>query len=314
MADETTAAITVSHLRKSYGHIKAIDDVSFSVDRGEIFGLLGPNGAGKTTTVECLIGLRHADVGSIQVLGLDPQVDQKTLHSVVGVQLQFSAFPDKLRVAELFDLYQSFYPNPVNPKDLIDGLGLGGKLGSFYKDLSGGQKQRLSVALALIGQPKLAVLDEMTTGLDPHARLDVWELIESINKKGVTIILVTHFMEEAERLCDRVALMDKGHFIALDTPRALADKVVGGKRVRFVPSKGFPDSLLTKLPEVSTLLHQGKRIEVSGAGDLVNAVILTLNAKGIEAKDVSMEAATLEEAFIKLTGRRLHEAEESRRE
>jgi ABC-2 type transport system ATP-binding protein len=300
-------AIKVSHLRKTYGDVKAVEDVSFEVSEGEIFGMLGPNGAGKTTTVECITGLRHPDGGAISVLGLDPQVEGDVLHPVVGVQLQSSTFPDRLKVSEILDLYQSFYWNPANPEELAQALGFGEKLGSYYKTLSGGQKQRLAVALALIGQPKVAVLDEMTTGLDPQARLDVWDLIERTRDRGTTVVLVSHYMEEAERLCDRVALIDYGHIIALDTPNVLAEKVTGGKQVRFVPSKPFDERLLKALPEVKTLEHQGKHIRVVGSGQLVNAVILTLAQNGVEALDVQMEGATLEDAFVKLTGRHIHE-------
>jgi ABC-2 type transport system ATP-binding protein len=300
-------AIKVSHLRKTYGNVKAVEDVSFEVSEGEIFGMLGPNGAGKTTTVECITGLRHPDGGAISVLGLDPQVEGDALHPVVGVQLQSSTFPGRLKVSEILDLYQSFYWNPANPEELAQALGFGEKLGSYYKTLSGGQKQRLAVALALMGQPKVAVLDEMTTGLDPQARLDVWDLIERTRDRGTTVVLVSHYMEEAERLCDRVALIDYGHIIALDTPDALAEKVTGGKQVRFVPSKPFDERLLKALPEVKTLEHQGKHIRVVGSGQLVNAVILTLAQNGVEALDVQMEGATLEDAFVKLTGRHIHE-------
>jgi ABC-2 type transport system ATP-binding protein len=300
-------AITVSHLKKTYGNVKAVEDVSFTVNESEIFGMLGPNGAGKTTTVECITGLRHPDGGTISVLGLDPQVDRDVLHPLVGVQLQFSTFPDKLRVREILDMYQSFYPNPTNPEELARGLGFDEKMGSYYKTLSGGQKQRLSVALALIGQPRVAVLDEMTTGLDPQARLDTWELIEKIRNRGTTIILVTHYMEEAERLCDRVGLIDQGRIIALDTPEGLAEKVTGGKQVRFVPSKPFDDRLLKALPEVKTIEYQGKHVKVVGSGQLVNAIIQTLAPKGIEALEIQSEGATLEDAFVKLTGRHIHE-------
>ncbi len=302
-----TTAIRVAHLEKTYGDVKAVEDVSFVVHKGEIFGMLGPNGAGKTTTVECITGLRHPDGGTISVLGLDPQVDRDALHQVVGVQLQSSTFPDRLKVSEILDMYRSFYPNPANPKELAQALGFGEKLGSYYKTLSGGQKQRLSVALALIGQPKSAVLDEMTTGLDPQARLDAWELIERTRERGTTILLVTHYMEEAERLCDRVALIDHGRIIALDTPEGLAERVTGGKQVRFVPSKPFDDGLLKVLPEVKALEHQGKHVRVVGSGQLINAVIQTLSQNGIEALDIQSEGATLEDAFVKLTGRHIHE-------
>jgi ABC-2 type transport system ATP-binding protein len=309
--NSSTTAITVSHLKKTYGDVRAVEDVSFEVSEGEIFGMLGPNGAGKTTTVECITGLRHPDAGTISVLGLDPQSDRDALHPVVGVQLQSSTFPDKLKVGEILDMYRSFYRNPANPEELARALGFGEKLGSYYKTLSGGQKQRVSVALALIGQPKIAVLDEMTTGLDPQARLDAWELIEKTRQRGSTIILVTHFMEEAERLCDRVALIDHGRIIALDTPYGLAEKVTGGKQVIFLPSKPFNDGLLTALPEVKTVEHQGKRIKVVGSGQLVNAVILTLARNDIEALDIQSQGATLEDAFVKLTGRHIHEDKEA---
>jgi len=300
-------AISVSHLKKYYGDVKAVEDVSFEVKEDEIFGMLGPNGAGKTTTVECITGLRHPDGGVISVLGFDPQVDRDTLHSIVGVQLQFNTFPDKLKVREILDLYQSFYNNPADPQELARALSFGDKLGSYYQNLSGGQKQRLSVALALIGQPKIAVLDEMTTGLDPQGRLDTWELIEKNRDRGATIILVTHYMEEAERLCDRVALIDHGRIIALDTPEGLVEKVTGGKQVRFASSKPFDDRLLTALPEVKSVEHQGRRVRVVGSGQLINAVIQTLAQNGIEALDVQSEGATLEDAFVKLTGRHIHE-------
>ena len=211
-------AVEIAHLRKTYGALVAVDDVSFTVAEGEIFGILGPNGAGKTTTVECAIGLRSPDSGTIRLLGLDPRADAGQIHEIVGVQLQASALPDKLRVGEILDMYRSFYREPADVSELIEVLGLAGKRHDYYRSLSGGQRQRLSVALALIGRPKIAVLDEMTTGLDPQARRDAWELLEGVRDRGVTIVLVTHFMEEAERLCDRVALIDNGRVAALDTP------------------------------------------------------------------------------------------------
>jgi len=302
-------AIEVSHLRKTYGKTVAVDDVSFSVREDEIVGILGPNGAGKTTTVECLVGLRSPDSGTIRVLGLDPQRDdeREELHTRVGVQLQASALPAKLTMGEILDLYRSFYDHPADLHELVEGLGLADKRSTYYKDLSGGQKQRLSIALALIGQPKIAVLDEMTTGLDPQARRDTWELIERVRARGVTLLLVTHFMEEAERLCDRVALIDRGRLVAIGSPSELAAEAGGGKHVRFVPCRPFDDRLLTDLPEVKGIEHQGPHILVTGAGELVNAVILTLAGAGVGAKDVSCTSATLEDAFVKLTGRHIHD-------
>jgi ABC-2 type transport system ATP-binding protein len=298
--------VQITHLRKTYGTLVAVDDVSLSVAQGEIFGILGPNGAGKTTTVECAIGLRHADAGTIRLLGLDPRTDRDEIHEVVGVQLQTGALPGKLRVSEILEEYRSFYREPADVGELIEVLGLGAKRGDYYKSLSGGQRQRLSVALALIGRPKVAVLDEMTTGLDPQARRDTWELIEGIRARGVTIVLVTHFMEEAERLCDRVALIDNGQVVALDTPAALAERARGGKTVRFLPSAPFEDRLLTGLAEVTGLEHAGQHVVVTGTGELVNAVILTLHAAGVTVRDVQLDSSNLEDAFVKLTGSHLH--------
>jgi ABC-2 type transport system ATP-binding protein len=296
-------AVEIAHLRKTYGTFVAVDDVSFSVAEGEIFGILGPNGAGKTTTVECAIGLRSPDAGTIRLLGLDPHADRHEVHEIVGVQLQAGALPAKLRVGEILDMYRSFYRDPADVGELAEALGLTAKRNDYYGSLSGGQRQRLSVALALIGQPKIAVLDEMTTGLDPQARRDAWELIENIRDRGMTIVLVTHFMEEAERLCDRVALIDNGHLVALDTPARLAARARDGKTVRFLPSAPFDDGLLTDLPEVTRVEHQGQHVIVTGTGELVNAVVLSLAAAGVTARDVQLDSSNLEDAFVKLTGK-----------
>jgi ABC-2 type transport system ATP-binding protein len=299
-------AIEILHLRKSYGTTIAVDDVSFSVAEGEIFGLLGPNGAGKTTTIECALGLRSPDSGSVRVLGLDPGEDSGRLHLIVGAQLQASALPPLLRVGEILGLYRSFYRQPADVAELVRVLGLAGKLKNFYMSLSGGQKQRLSVALALIGRPKIAMLDEMTTGLDPQARRDTWDLIKGVRDRGATIVLVTHYMEEAERLCDRVALLDRGRVVAIGSPGGLARRAGGGQRVRFVPSGPFGDRLLTDLPEVKDVERNGRHVVVSGSGELVSAVILALASAGLTAGDVRVESATLEDAFVRLTGRHLH--------
>jgi ABC-2 type transport system ATP-binding protein len=301
----STPAVEIAHLRKTYGALVAVDDVSFSVAEGEIFGILGPNGAGKTTTVECAIGLRSADSGTIRLLGLDPRADRDEVHEIVGVQLQEGALPAKLRVGEILDMYRSFYRQPADVGELTEVLGLAGKRQDYYKSLSGGQRQRLSIALALIGRPKIAVLDEMTTGLDPQARRDTWELIEGVRKRGVTILLVTHFMEEAERLCDRVALIDNGRTVALDTPAHLAAQARGGKIVRFVASAPFDDQLLRDLPEVTRVEREGHHVIVTGTGELVNAVLLSLAAVGVTARDVQLDSSSLEDAFVKLTGRHL---------
>jgi len=304
---QTGAAIDVRHLRKAYRATVAVDDVSFSVREGEIFGILGPNGAGKTTTVECVIGLRRPDAGDIRVMGLDPQADREELHVIVGAQLQASALPGQLKVSEILDLYHSFYPDATDLGEIMDSLGLAEKRNAYYRSLSGGLKQRLSIALALIGNPKVAVLDEMTTGLDPQARRDTWQLIEQVRDRDVTIILVTHYMDEAERLCDRIALLDRGRIVAIDTPEGLAGRAGVDKRVRFAPSKSFDDRLLTGLPEVSKVERDGGHVIVTGSGDLANAVILTLAAAGVTAGGLHLDTASLEDAFVALTGRHLHD-------
>lgn len=299
-------AVAVTHLRKSYGAVAAVLDVSFSVAEGEIFGILGPNGAGKTTTVECVSGLREADGGTVRVLGLDPRTDRDKIREVVGVQLQSTAFPAKLRVGEIIDMYRTFYRHPADTTELAEALGLAAKRSDYYRSLSGGQRQRLSVALALIGRPRVAVLDEMTAGLDPQGRLDTWRLIEQVRDRGTTILLVTHFMEEAERLCDRVALIDRGRVVALDTPAGLATRAQDGKTVRFTPSRPFDQGLLTSLPEVTGVGRDGRHVVVTGTGELVNAVILTLHGAGVDALGVQLNAPTLEDAYVRLTGERDH--------
>jgi len=300
-ADGAHPIIEVARLRKAYGSTVALEDVSFAIVEGEIFGILGPNGAGKTTTVECLSGLRVPDSGTVRVLGLDPQHSRHAVRASVGVQLQEGSMPAKLTVRELVDLFASFYANPLDATELLELLGLTAKCDDYYKRLSGGQKQRLSIALALIGNPKVAILDELTTGLDPQARRETWSLIEGVRDRGVTIVLVTHFMDEAERLCDRVALIDSGRVIAIDTPAGLAEREGGGNHMRFHPSRPVDDSLLTGLREVDRLEHQGDRIVVSGTGDLLGAVISALATAGTEAKDVRLESSTLEDAFVRLT-------------
>jgi ABC-2 type transport system ATP-binding protein len=216
--------IEVDHLHKRYGRTVAVDDVSFAVAPGEIFGILGRNGAGKTTTVECLVGLRRPSSGRVRVLGHDPQTEHAEISRLVGVQLQDNQLPERLRVGEAMRLYSSFYPDPADSGELLGQLGLKGKEKMPYGRLSGGQQQRLAVALALVGRPRIAVLDELTTGLDPHARRDTWDLIGGVRAHGVTIVLVTHFMPEAERLCDRVAVIHAGRVLTVGTPAGLAEQ------------------------------------------------------------------------------------------
>ena len=270
---------------------------------GEIFGILGPNGAGKTTTVECIEGLREPDRGDISVLGLDPLRDRAELTQRLGVQLQESRLPDQLRVAEALELYSSFYRSPADWQELMEVLGISAKARTPFRKLSGGQQQRLSIALALVGSPRVAVLDELTTGLDPQARRDTWDLIEGVRDRGVTIVLVTHFMEEAERLCDRVALIDAGQVVALDTPAALAERVETEQRIQFRPSVPVDDGLLESLPEVTNVIHRGDVVVVTGTNKALNAVISVLARNQIVAEQLRVEQASLEDAFLTFTGR-----------
>jgi ABC-2 type transport system ATP-binding protein len=297
------AVIDVQNLHKTYGDTAAVDDVSFTVHEGEIFGILGPNGAGKTTTVECVEGLRAPDSGQISVLGLDPRRDRAELTQRLGVQLQDSQLPDQLRVAEALRLNSAFYRHPADRHALMGTLGLTSKSKTPFGKLSGGQKQRLSIALALLGSPRVAVLDELTTGLDPQARRDTWELIEGVRDRGVTIVLVTHFMEEAERLCDRVALIDAGHVVAIDTPAGLAGRVEGGQRIQFRPSVPFDDALLTHLPDVTHVIRRGDVVVVTGNDNALNAVTSVLARNQIVAHQLRVDQASLEDAFLALTGR-----------
>ena len=298
--------IEVQHLRKSYGDTVAVSDVSFTVEEGEIFGILGPNGAGKTTTVESIVGLREPDAGKISVLGLDPMRDRDRLREAVGVQLQESQLPDKLKVGEALELYASFYRAPADIGRLLASLGLGDKREARFAKLSGGQKQRLSIALALVGRPTIAVLDELTTGLDPQARRDTWELIDDLREHGVTILLVTHLMEEAERLADRVAVIDSGRVVAIDTPAALAAAVDREQHLRFRPSAPLDDELLAVLPEVRDVEHRGGQILVTGTADVLGAVMSVLAREGIVARELRIEQSNLEDAFVALTGNSSH--------
>jgi ABC-2 type transport system ATP-binding protein len=299
------AVIQVSNLHKRYRDKIAVRDVSFAVAEGEIFGILGPNGAGKTTTVECAAGLRVPDGGSIRVHGLDPRRDAKELHTLVGVQLQESQLPERLKVWEALHLHASFYPDPVDWELLIEAWGMAGKRQTPYGKLSGGQKQRLFIMLALVGNPRVVFLDELTTGLDPQARRETWELIEQLRGTGVTVVLVTHFMEEAERLCDRVAMIDDGQVVAIDSPAGLVSMVDDRQRIRFRVTGPFDQSLLIGIPEVTAVAHTGSHVVVTGTGELLYAVTAVLARNQIVAADLRVEQASLDDAFVALTGRRI---------
>jgi len=318
-ADEV---IVVDALRKSYGEVKAVDGVSFSVRAGEVFGLLGSNGAGKTTTVECLEGLRKPDAGEVRVLGVDPLAHPERLRGRVGCQLQESHLPDRMRVWEALDLFAAAAPHRVDWTAVLEAWGLAAKRDAAFGSLSGGQRQRLLVSLALVTDPEVVFLDEMTTGLDPAARHVTWGLIEAIRERGTTVVLVTHFMDEAERLCDRVAVMDAGRIVAMGTPGALIEAVAGDVRVRFTsePYLGAGAAAevcgggqggggretdfgwLAGVPHVRAVERRGGTVEVTGDGPVLTHVAAALLERGLEPVDLRVERTTLEETFLELTG------------
>ncbi|MFH9942596.1 ABC transporter ATP-binding protein [Streptomyces murinus] len=295
------SVIEVTDLRKSYGGRPVVDGVSFAVEEGEIFGILGPNGAGKTTTVECVEGLRVPDGGRIRVAGLDPVAAHAKVAQTLGAQLQQSEIQAKLTVREALELYAALYPRPADWRPLAERLGLTDKLGTRFGKLSGGQRQRLFIALALIGGPRIVVLDELTTGLDPRARRDTWHLIEDVRASGVTVLLVTHFMEEAQRLCDRIAVIDKGRVAALDTPAGLIHRSAGATVISFTPSAPLDERELAALPALASIEHQNGRLTLSGTDETVDAVLTLLARHRVTAHQLRVVDATLDDAFLDLT-------------
>jgi ABC-2 type transport system ATP-binding protein len=302
------SVIEVTDLRKSYGGRAVVDGVSFAVEEGEIFGVLGPNGAGKTTTVECVEGLRVPDAGRVRVAGLDPVADHDEVARILGAQLQQSELQPKLTVREALELYAAFYPRPADWRPLAERLGLADRLSTRFGKLSGGQRQRLFIALALIGGPRVVVLDELTTGLDPRARRDTWQLIEDVRDSGVTVLLVTHFMEEAQRLCDRIAVIDRGRVAALDTPAGIIRRSAGATVISFTPSAPLPEEELAALPALASVEHRDGRITLSGTDETVNAVITLLARTHVTAHQLRVLDATLDDAFLDLTDDRTKEA------
>ena len=303
--------VQVEGLRKIYGATVAVDGISFDVKEGEIFGMVGPNGAGKTTTIECLEGLRKPDAGTVRVLGVDPQREGHTLRERTGMQLQQSNLPDRMKVWEALDLYSSFYPKAADWKVLLAQLELEEKRNTPFSKLSGGQKQRLFIALALLPDPQLVFLDELTTGLDPQARHAIWDLVRDVRSKGKTVLLTTHFMEEAERLCDRVAILDHGRIVALDTPAALIRSLEVEERVVFSIDGTLPPAFEKALSGTDRVEVQGERVVVHGKNDrkvpLVSEVVSLLTGQGIPFRDLRTEQPTLEDVFLSLTGREIRE-------
>jgi ABC-2 type transport system ATP-binding protein len=300
----SSKVIQVENLRKSYKDVVAVDGISFEVSQGEILGLLGPNGAGKTTIVECLQGLRHPTSGTIRVLGLDPFTSTGALRRRIGSQLQDSELPQRIKVWEALELFSSITPGVNGWKKLMKQWDLEEKANASFSSLSGGQRQRLFIALALVNHPELVFLDEMTTGLDPVARHVAWDLIKEIRASGTTVVLVTHFMDEAEELCDRLAIVDKGKLIALDSPGALTAKLTTNIRAAFSYS-GNDLPWLKDISQVKKVTRTEKAIEIEGMGAVVSLVAAALVNHGIVPDDLRIRQPSLEDVFLTLTGHRI---------
>jgi ABC-2 type transport system ATP-binding protein len=295
--------IHAASIRKAYGHTVAVDDVSFDVQAGEIFGLIGPNGAGKTTTMECVDGLRTPDRGLISVLGLDPRRDMYALQERIGVQLQEAQLQKRIKVGEAVGLWASLYRKPVDGDRLIEQLGLSDKRNAWFMTLSGGQKQRLFIALALINDPELVFLDELTTGLDPQARRAIWDLVRGIRQRGKTVFLTTHLMEEAERLCDRVAIIDHGRIVDIGTPAELVQRHCPERTVILLTDDSTAAERFRAMPQVQSVSCEGLELTIRGlGGDLVTHVIQCLAENRMRVIDFRTELPTLEDVFLKLTG------------
>jgi ABC-2 type transport system ATP-binding protein len=299
----TPPVIHVDSIRKTYGRMVAVDDISFEVQSGEIFGLIGPNGAGKTTTMDCVDGLRTPDRGLVSVLGLDPQRDVYALQERIGVQLQEAQLQKRIKVREAVGLWASLYEKPVDADRLIEQLGLGDKRNAWFMTLSGGQKQRLFIALALINDPELVFLDELTTGLDPQARRAIWDLVRGIRHRGKTVFLTTHLMEEAERLCDRVAIIDRGRIVDIGAPAALVQRHCPERTVVILSDDQGAAERFRAIPQVESVSQEGRQLTIRGRdGDLVTRVIQCLAEHRIGVVDFRTELPTLEDVFLKLTG------------
>jgi len=301
-------AIHVAAIRKTYGRTVAVNDVSFDVRPGEIFGLIGPNGAGKTTTMECVEGLRTPDRGAISVLGLDPKRDAYALQKRIGVQLQEAQLQKRIKVWEAVALWASLYQKPGSGDRLIEQLGLSDKRNAWFMSLSGGQKQRLFIALALINDPELVFLDELTTGLDPQARRAIWDLVRGIRRRGKTVLLTTHLMEEAERLCDRVAIIDHGRIVDVGTPAELVRRHCPEHTVVVATDDPAAAMRFRDIPQTDSVTSDGLRVTIRGRGDdLVTQVIQRLAEHRMRVIDFRTETPTLEDVFLRLTGHAIRE-------
>jgi ABC-2 type transport system ATP-binding protein len=308
MEVDMPCVIEVKGLRKTYGSVVAVDDVSFEVHEGEIFGMVGPNGAGKTTTIECIEGLRRPDGGAVTLWGMNPDERRRAVAQRIGIQLQESALPPRLRVAEALKLFGSFYGRRADGAELLKRMGMSDKRSAAFGKLSGGQQQRLFIALALINRPEVVFFDELTTGLDPQARRSMWDLVRHIRDQGCTVFLTTHFMEEAERLCDRVLIIDHGRIVALDTPEALIRSLGTEKRLVFSIPEDQAIPSLENLSRVQRVERSGQRLVVHGHGErFASSVVYALEDAGVEFLDLRTEQPNLEDVFLALTGRDMRE-------
>ncbi len=296
------SALVVDGLRKRYGSVVAVDGVHLAVPEGEIFGLVGPNGSGKTTTVECAYGLRVADAGRIRVYGVDPRAEPDKVARLVGVQLQDSALPDRIRVWEAVHLFAAMAPDPVDESRVLGEWGLAHKRRASFGSLSGGQRQRLLVALALVTRPRLVFLDEMTTGLDPTARREVWQLLEQVRRDGTTVVLVTHFMDEAERLCDRIAVLQDGRVLAEDTPAGLVNRYGGGARVAFEAPASLPPTLFDRLGGIRQIRRRDGWVEIAGDATILTGLGHALTVHGLGDTPLRVTQGSLEDAYLNLIG------------
>lgn len=295
--------IEANQLRKSYGSRQVIDDITFSVRRGEIFGIVGPNGAGKTTTMNMIMGLRAPDSGTVRVLGLDPLRDGRQLRQRIGIQLQEAELPARIKVWEALKLFSTFYDRVVDWETLLEDWGLSDKRNIAFGRLSGGQKQRVFIALALLNDPEIVFLDELTTGLDPQARRQTWDMIRAIRDRGKTVIQVTHFMDEAEALCDRVGVINNRRLVALDTPQALIAQFEGENSVRFTGNGVFRPDMLASLSNVRHIVQDGDGVTVYGDGPLLANVAAKLAEHGISPNDIHAHKVTLEDVYLSITGK-----------
>ncbi|MEM7117775.1 MAG: ABC transporter ATP-binding protein [Chloroflexota bacterium] len=297
--------IEIQNLHKAYGSTIAVQDVSLTIEKGEIFAIAGPNGAGKTTTVEAAVGLRQPDKGRVRVLGLDPRTQERELRQRIGIQLQQASLPNRLKAWEALDLYANFYDQTVPWEPLLEQWGLAEKRNTHFDKLSGGQKQRLFIALALLNDPEIVFLDELTTGLDPQARRATWDAVRAIRDQGKTVVLVTHFMDEAEELADRLAIIDQGKVVALDTPQALIQNLDSETRVRFSHSNGLQPEWLETVEGVTQVEQNGRLVTVHGNGPILARVAAALDKHNIAPSDLHVDRANLEDVFLALTGRQI---------